>query len=77
MNGQGKKELQQREEQEEVMAREKERNNFGRGEKESAPLDALYKRRERELQRHGKREGNSIEGKERILIEGKERGSNG
>jgi hypothetical protein len=47
VNGQGKKELQQREEQEEVMAREKERNNFGRGEKESAPLDALYKRRER------------------------------
>jgi hypothetical protein len=46
VNGQGKKELQQREEREEVMARERERESFGRGEKESAPLDALYKRRE-------------------------------
>ncbi len=44
------------------MARERERESFGRGEKESAPLDALYKRREREreLQCHGKREGNLI-----------------
>jgi hypothetical protein len=36
-----------------------------------------YTREERDLQRHGKREGNSIEGRDRTLIEGKERGSNG
>jgi len=48
VNDQGKKEFQEREEREEVMARERERESFGRGEKENAPLDALYKRKERE-----------------------------